>query len=348
MDYLLLQHPGHNRVYYNAAEKLALSELQLASERLSVPCTNICSVKIAEIRYLSLSLEHKITKADLEILSRLSFVFAIYERIEIKGENCLLPIQISDYEYINNKIGSILKYQGKTNELFTKMMINVALLSSDFGYADSISLLDPVAGKGTTLFEASVYGYNTYGIELEAKSVHETSIFFKKYLEKERVKHAAAKRQISGTSKKDAVLIDEFQYALTKEEFKSPERVKKLGLVCGNTKDVNLYFKNSQFHLLVGDLPYGIVHGNSASKRNTSITRNPSELLAQSLAQWHKVLKKGGVVVVAWNSFLASRAKLATIFSKSGFEVLDSEPYQNFEHMVDKSIKRDIVVAKKS
>ena len=348
MDYLLLQHPGHNRVYYNAAGKLALSELQLASGRLSVPCTNICSVEVAGVRYLSLSLEHKITKADLEILSRLSFVFAIYERIAIKGENWLMPVQVSEYEYINNKIGSILKYQGKTNELFTKMMINVALLSSDFGYTDSISLLDPVAGKGTTLFEASVYGYSTYGIELEAKSVHDTVIFFKKYLEKERIKHTAIKRQISGTSKKDAVFMDEFQYALTKEEFKSPETSKKMGLVCGNTANTDQYFKKEQFHLLIGDLPYGIVHGNTAGRKSASITRNPSELLAECLPQWYKVLKKGGVAVVAWNSFLASRTKLATLFSKYGFEVLETEPYQNFEHMVDKSIKRDIVVVKKN
>lgn len=348
MDYLLLQHPGHNRVYYNAARKLALSELQLASERLSVPCTNICAVEVAGIRYLSLSLENEITSGDLEVLSRLSFVFAIYERIEIKGENCLMPIQVSEYEYVNNKIGSILKYQGKTNELFTKMMINVALLSSNFNYTDAISLLDPVAGKGTTLFEASVYGYSAYGIELEAKSIHDTVIFFKKYLEKERIKHAAVKRQISGAGKKDAVLMNEFQYALTKEEFKSLETSKKMGFVCGNTANVDQYFKKEQFHLLVGDLPYGIVHGNTAGKRNTSITRNPSELLADCLPQWYKILKKGGVAVVAWNSFLASRTKLATLFSKYGFEVLDSEPYKNFEHMVDKSIKRDILVTKKN
>lgn len=43
------------------------------------------------------------------------------------------------------------------------MMINVALLSSDFNYNDRIQLLDPIAGKGTTLFEGAVYGFDTYG-----------------------------------------------------------------------------------------------------------------------------------------------------------------------------------------
>jgi len=347
MEYLLLQHPGHNRVYYNEARKLALAELQLASERLSVSCSDIKIIEIAGVRYLSLTTNKEISQKDLAVLSRLSFLFALFKKSGGEDQISLIPLQKDELQFIDNKISSILKYQGKTNELFTRMMVNVALLSSNFDYEDNISLLDPVAGKGTTLFEASVYGFNAYGIELEAKSVHETTIFFKKYLERERIKHTADKRQVAGTSKKDAVLMSEFSYAFSKEQFKSYENQKKLGLVCGNTKDADLYFKKNQFHLLVGDLPYGIVHGNTTNKRSASITRNPSELLSESLQQWYKVLKKGGIVIVAWNSFLASRAKMAALFSKSGFEVLDSEPFQNFEHMVDKSIKRDVVVAKK-
>ena len=228
------------------------------------------------------------------------------------------------------------------------MMINVALLSSDFDYSENIKILDPVAGKGTTLFEAAVSNFDVYGIEIEPKAVHEVTVFFKKYLEMERLKHSSTKRQVFGTNKSNAVFIQEFEYARSKEEFKSQDLIKKLGIVNGNSKEADKYFKNEDFHLIVGDLPYGIVHGNTGAKKTETITRNPSELLSDCIPAWYKVLKKGGVIVMAWNSFLVSRQKLADIFHENGFEVLNQVSYNEFEHMVDKSIKRDILVAKKN
>lgn len=348
MIYTILQHPGHNRVYYNSADKLALAELKLASKRLSTKCNDIKVVDIENIRYLSIKTENDLSENDLQVLSRLSFVFAIFNAEELNGKTCLIPIRKADYEYLDSKISSLLKYQGKTNELFTRMMINVALLSSDFNYSENIKMLDPVAGKGTTLFEGTVNGFDVYGIEIEQKSVHEATVFFKKYLETERLKHNLTQRQIYGTNKSNAVNIQEFEYAYTKQEFKSQESVKKLGIVCGNSQDTFKYFKKEIFHLLIGDLPYGIFHGNKNDKRTTSVSRNPSELLSDCLPEWYKVLKKGGTVVVAWNSYVASRQKLTDIFSANGFDVLSQAPYNEFEHMVDKSIRRDIVVAKKT
>lgn len=346
MNYLILQNPGHNRVYYNAADKLALSELRLACEKLSAKCEEVEIKNIEGIRYLSIVTKGELNSNDLDILSRLSFVFAIFMLEEVNSKTYLTPIKRTEYEYIDSKISSLLKYAGKTNELFTKMMVNVALLSSDFNYSDNITLLDPIAGKGTTLYESSIYGFNAYGIELEPKSVHESNIFFKKYIENEHLKHNSNTRQIYGKGKKDVIHLHEFEYALSKEDFKD-KKTKKLGFINGNTLDAHKYFKKESFHLIVGDLPYGIAHGNKGKNKTTSITRNPSELLETSLPEWKKVLYKGGVIVMAWNSFLVSRQKLSELFSANEFEVLSQNPYDGFEHMVDKSIKRDIVVAKK-
>ncbi len=345
--YLILQHPGHNRVYYNLSGELALSELKIASQRLNVICDAIEIVEIQNVRYLSLTTEGEITEYDLQLLSRLSFVFAIF-KVEKYGEDkCFIPISKDNYEYVDPKISSLLKYQGKTNELFTKMMINVALLSSSFNFNEKIHLLDPVAGRGTTLFEGIVYGFDVTGIEIDSKSTHATSLFFKKYLEAERFKHVANTRQVYGKSKSEAIYVQEFEYALDKDKFKSAELRKNLSIVTGSSQDTSKYFKKDSFHVIVGDLPYGISHGNSIDKKAASVTRNPSELLNQCLPQWHQVLKKGGVVVVAWNSFVVSKQKLAEIFLANGFDIFTEYPYNNFEHLVDKSIKRDIIVAKK-
>ena len=77
--YLILQHPGHNRVYYNLSGPLALAELKVASTRLNVTSSAIEIIDIEGIRYLSLTTEDELTTLDLELLSRLSFVFALFD-----------------------------------------------------------------------------------------------------------------------------------------------------------------------------------------------------------------------------------------------------------------------------
>jgi len=345
--YLILQNPGHNRVYYNLAGPLALSELTIACNRLSTKCSDIKAIDLAGVRYLSISCQEELSHEDIAILSRLSFVFAIYKLMGEEPNNGLLPTQTVAYEYVDSKISSLQKYAGKTNELFTKMMINVALLSSDFSHTDNIQLLDPVAGRGTTLYEASVYGFDAFGVEIEAKSVHDNQIFFKQYLQKERYKYTLDKHMVFGKNKSEAVYIHEFEYARNKEEFKDDEQRKTLGIVNGNAQDSSKYFKKNNFNLIVGDLPYGIAHGNSAAHKTATGTRNPSELISACLPEWKTVLKPGGTIVLAWNAFVTAKHRLAAIFEESGFEVLNTEAYNGFEHMVDKSIKRDIIVAKK-
>jgi len=345
--YLILQHPGHNRVYYNLSGTLALAELQIASTRLSGPSSNIEIVDIKGIRYLSLTTKSEVSEQDLELLSRLSFVFALFKLEKTGDTPHLVPIFKKEYEYIDSKISSLLKYAGKTNELFTKMMINVALLSSNFSFKDNIQLLDPVAGKGTTLYEGAIYGFDVTGIEIDPKSAQAIKIYFKKYIETERYKYSLETKQVFGKNKSNAIYGDMFKYALSKEAFKTESGQKKLQIITGTSLNASSYVKNNHYHLIVGDLPYGVAHGNSLNKKSNSITRNPSELLDQSLPEWFKVLKKGGVVVIAWNAFVISRNKLTEIFIKNGFDVITESPYNEFEHLVDRSIKRDIIVARK-
>jgi hypothetical protein len=345
--YLILQHPGHNRVYYTAAGLLALAELKIASNSLSIRCNNIQMLDIQGVRYLSFTADESVADSDLELLSRLSFVFALYELTSQEEVDLLKPILKVNYEYVDSKISSLLKYSGKTNELFTKMMINVALLSSEFRFSETIELLDPIVGKGTTLFEGAVYGFNVSGVEIEPKSTHAVQIFFKKYLETERYKYSFNRQQVHGKNKLEGTFGDMFQYASNKEDFKTEVTRKTLNVVTGSTLNTSKYFKHNHFNIIVGDLPYGIAHGNSLAKKSDSITRNPSELLNECLPDWLKVLKTGGVIVMAWNAFVVNRNKLSKVFLEHGFQVLSDAPYNEFEHLVDRSIKRDIIVAKK-
>lgn len=227
-------------------------------------------------------------------------------------------------------------------------MLHVAALSSDYSPMDKLKVLDPVAGKGTTLYEAAVYGYDAFGIEKDPKAVHEAAVYFKKYLETERLKHRATKRQIAGKNKSEAVYIHAFSYAQSKAAFLSDESTQQLGMVTGRAQAACDYFKKEAFHLIVGDLPYGIYHGASSHEKPASKTRNPAGFLTEALPQWFETLKPGGVVAVAWNTFVVPRHQMAAIFKAHDFTVCNAAPYDCFEHRVDQSIKRDILVARKN
>ena len=127
MEYLLLQHPGHNRVYYNEAGKLALAELQLASERLSVSCSDIKIIEIAGVRYLSLTTDKEISKKDLAVLSRLSFLFALFQKSGGDDEVFLIPMQKDELQFIDSKISSILKYRPKLGILAMRLWVFVSV-----------------------------------------------------------------------------------------------------------------------------------------------------------------------------------------------------------------------------
>jgi len=289
---------------------MCLAELQLACPKLESECHNSGLLGIAGVNYLKFDLLNSLTESDLGIISRLSFVFAIFELIEVDGHKHFTPIERYNYEHLDSKIGSLLKYPGKTNELFTKMMINVALLASDFSYSDRIKLLDPIAGKGTTLFEAAVYGFNSFGIEIGDKSVHEASVYFKKYLEREKYKHQTEKLKFPGKKNSASQYKQVFEFASSKDEFKVEANRQSLTMVAGDTQEASRYYKKNSFHLIVGDLPYGVAHGNVGNTKQSSITRNPYELLEACLPEWHKILKLGGALVLAWNKFVLPRHKI--------------------------------------
>ncbi len=344
MNYLILQNPGHNRVYYEQSEKLALAELGIASRLLETPCLSIESEVLAGVRYLKLETEKELSYRDFSIISNLSFVFALYRR---EGD-FLYPLQREISEYLPEKLSSIQRYHGKTNELFTRMMISVAWLSSDFYAKENIKFLDPVSGRGTGLFEAAMRGMNAYGIEKDNKSVNEGAAFFKTFLKKEHFKYNYQLRPVAGKSKKEAIMMHDFCYAKNKEDFADKTKQKCLGMVSGDTLNASSYFKENYFHLIAGDLPYGIVHANKDRNQKSKNTRNPIELMEQCLPEWHKVLKSGACVAVAWNSFLLPYKRMLDLFTEAGFVGLTDEPYLQFEHRVDQSIKRNVLVARKN
>ncbi|HET8915685.1 MAG TPA: site-specific DNA-methyltransferase, partial [Propionibacteriaceae bacterium] len=70
-------------------------------------------------------------------------------------------------------------------------------------------------------------------------------------------------------------------------------------------------------------------------------------LISEALPVWAGQLKTGGAVGLSWNAIGLRRAQLLEFLAGAGLEPLDFGPYREFEHRVDASIRRDIVVAVK-
>jgi hypothetical protein len=345
-NYALLFNPGHNRVYFKESQKLSMGELRLALPRLSQTCGEVRTECIADIPYLVFSAEQRLQKEDLGIISQLSFVYAVFEIRESAGEKLLAPITRTNAQFMDDSLSSILKYTGKTNEIFTRMMLNIALYASDFSGKDDIRLLDPIAGKGTTLFEGLISGFDAFGIEIGDKVVNEAVHYLKKFLETEKFKHTAKTEKVSGPNKSFTATRYSFDISKSKADQKE-NRQKHFELIAGNSMFADKYFKKNTFHLIVGDLPYGVQHGNVTNEKQSSLTRSPKELLAACLPAWKTVLLPGGTIVLAWNRFVLSRDDMVKLLQKAGFTVFNDDVFLEFDHRVDQAINRDIVIAKK-
>ena len=262
-----------------------------------------------------------------------------------KMENgCFIPIERISADYVDESIGMILKYTGKTNEIFTRMMINVAF--SSIKHTGNVRLLDPLAGKGTTLYEGLIKGYDVYGIEIGDKITTEAYHFLKKFLETAKYKFDLNTLRQSGDGKTNTATRHTFLIAHNKEEFKNGQ-IKTVEMISGNSQFADKFYKKNFFDIIVGDLPYGVQHGSVTNEKQTSLTRNPTELLDVCLPAWIKILRPGGAIVLAWNSNMISRREMVKIIVNKGLKVMDDGAYSQFEHRVDQAIVRDIIVAKK-
>ncbi|MCL2099108.1 MAG: hypothetical protein FWH24_01555 [Oscillospiraceae bacterium] len=330
--YAVLQNPGHNRVYFGSSGSLAKNELcALFPEKLD----NIAEESFGGVGYITFK-SGGLSEHDLILLSRLSFVYAIFE---VTGGK-FIPIQKNHSYFFSDDLNTVLKYSGKTNELFTRMMINLAVCASGFrdDFLEPLNLLDPVCGKGTAVFDGLICGYNSYGIEISEKLTAESARFFKKYLELGKYKHSYKKEKISGSGFKSQRHF--FETAKNKSDQKT-DKTLSCEFVCGDSANANKYYKKNFFNIIAGDLPYGIQHDNSAFGNKM---RSPAELLGSCLPAWLEVLKPGGVIILAWNTFLLKRDRLEDIFAERQLEIINSG---DFSHRVDQAIMRDVIIGKK-
>ena len=334
MKYIILLWPHANARYRNEAHKLARAELSVILHRVA-PGARIGEADLAGMPAIALECDSPLSEDCIAALRGHSLLYGLFAGGE---DGALRPLAGRERPYLGEDLPGILKYKGKTNELFTQMLVNIALYSSDFWRpGGEIRLLDPMCGKGTTLFVGANRGWACTGSDVNRAELREAEQFFKRYLEYHRFKHGVVRDALTLPGGRSAPGV-RFTFSDAAENFKQG-RTASLRLVNLDAADVRSAFGARAFHLIACDLPYGVQH----AARGASIER----LMAGALPAWRESLVQGGAVAVSFNAQTLKPGDVRAWMARAGLEPLDDGPYQQFSHWVEQAVTRDIAVARK-
>lgn len=335
-SHALLILPAFNRVYGESSIRLTRSELAVfASRGLSADIADIGESVIGGVPYVTFTTSDELSPEDIALLSNLSSVYALFRT---EGD-LLRPLTVQPLDRLSSDLITIQKYAGKTNEHFTKLLLNVTVLASGSRLDERVAVFDPLCGRGTTLNQALMYGYDAAGIEIDGKDLDAYAGFLKTWLKNKRLKHTAEVVPV----RRERALVGRrlnVTFAATKEQYKAGD-VQQVAVVSSDTLRAREFFKPRTFDVIVTDAPYGVQHG---SKGGQGLSRSPLELIDQALPGWAELLRPGGAIGISWNTYGGSRTDLGEILEKHGLQVVT---YPEFEHWVDQAIVRDIMVATK-
>ncbi|MCO8271019.1 SAM-dependent methyltransferase [Actinoplanes sp. TRM 88003] len=358
--YALLLAPSANRVYADQAARLASAELAAFLDYLapagrdddlapagsddadgpSSPSAGISEISVINLGGVEyLAFDGSLSERDIAYVSNLSSAYALFERVE--GE-LLRPLALSPLARYDSDLITIPKYAGKTNEQFTKLVLNLTILASGSAgrmLDGGLTVLDPLAGRGTTLNQALMYGYDAVGVEIDGKDVEAYKLFLQTWLKRKRLKHSAELVPVRRQGKRAARRL-EVTMAASKDDHKAGA-VQKLVMLQADTTQLDGLLRGGVADVLVADLPYGVAHGSYDDEGG--ISRRPLDLLERAVPQWLPLLRKGGALGLSWNTKVARRELAEDILLANGLEIV---PHQPLEHRVDQGIERDVVVAR--
>lgn len=371
MRYLLLLAPASNRVYAGSATTLAAAELEICGALPAVTPT-----RRAGVDYLAFDAE----PGDqlLEVVAGQSARLALFEEVG----DLLRPVELPDVDLLDDDFVTIPKYPGKTNEQFTRLLLNITRAAAELPAQREVTVLDPMCGRGTTLTVAWTQGLNAAGVEVDGKAFEAMGAFWRTWLRRKRLKHSAETSPVRRDGKSLGRRFDARVTLPGRESGHRPGTPTELTarVFTGDTRDSAALFGKRKFELIVVDAPYGVVHGShsdvnglrshgdtkgahggkgSRGERRSAPggkgrsapagdrDRSPAELLRAAVPVWAGQLAAGGALGISWNTFGLAREDLAALLAGAGLEVLDGGPWLRFGHRVDSSIYRDVMVARR-
>jgi hypothetical protein len=291
--------------------------------------------RLAGQDYLLLELDGDLAADELDLLARLGAVASAHEFFEAVGPvpgPLLRPLEPEWGPFLPLELVEARRYRGKTSELFSAFLLNLALFAGTFAErsGERLRVLDPLAGGGTGLFSALVRGYDAVGIEREREDVESTDTYVRQFLREIGIPFKRVDERVRGAGRR-------FVFSIGRAD-----ATRTLGLILGDTFQAPHLLAGlpggARFHAITADLPYGIQHRGQVA-----------DLLERALPLWAATLLPGGALALAWEaSHLIREEATAIVEQHGGLQVLDAPPYDALEHPVDRQIKRrDVLVVRK-
>ena len=332
MKYAFLLYPHQNVRYRQSMRLLAEQELLMTLRALG----HECDVKLDDMggaAFLRFEAEN-LTERDIRMLSTLASVYMMFEY----RDGGLVPMESLHPQYVGEDLPALLKYKGKTNEMFTDTMLTMALVSSGFigAHDTDLTVCDPMAGRGTTLMLALRRGYHGVGIEIGKADVKEACDYMTRYLEFHKIKHKKSESSLTVKGKLGG-RETKFVFSDSAEHFKDGD-TRTLRMICGDTRDTAALLKSESVHLMITDAPYGVQKGTAGKQDSIGGT------LGAAMEGWYAALKRGGVLAISFNTYVTKREQIEKLCEKAGFEIVKTN---DVEHWVEQAIRRDVVLAKK-
>lgn len=337
MQFALLVKSHANVRYAQSMQKLATLECECMLYALQANA-NVRVESLANIPFLILETDG-MDERSWSYLSRHSAV----AMAALRDGEWLKPLALQSDWYLEPELAQVLKYKGKTNADFTMMMLNCARSASAFALDPSpLTVLDPLCGRGTSLFCALQCGDHAIGVETDESAVHDADVYLEHFLQFHRYKHRH-EEQSRTLRAGGAVREKRFTLAQNAEAYKQGD-TRTVRILRGNTVQTDEMLGRACCHLIVADLPYGVQHAPKDAKELGTF----HGLLDGALPAYYRALKPGGAIAIAFNTYTLPRADVIGALRKAGFVPLEQPPFDDFSHWVEQAVNRDMVVAQKT
>jgi SAM-dependent methyltransferase len=347
-EYVLLLAPSANRVYADQAPRLAQAELTAFGDRvLDAGLHGVAPLRLGGVPYVGVRTVGPFSDRDVAHLSNVSSGYALFART---GE-LLRPVTLTPMACFDDDLITIPKYAGKTNEQFTRLLLNLTVLASSRAHELAgvsvgrrrLTVLDPLCGRGTTLNQALMYGYDAIGVETDGRHVDAYAAFLRTWLRRKRLKHTVEMTQVRRERKRIARRLA-VTLAPTREAYRDGD-TQQVTVFHGDTLKARELLKAGCCDVIVADAPYGVAHG-SRTPEWSGPSRSPRDLLAAALDGWVALLRRGGALGLSFNALVTPREEVEALLAGAGLSVVTSPGYVGLAHRVDQGITRDVVVAR--
>jgi hypothetical protein len=328
--------PGANRVFAGCAPRLGAAELTLTADF----ARDVEPTRVAGVDYVGFATDSPLDAAGVNAVARQSGALALFVR---RGD-LLAPVELPDPFTLGDNLVTIMKYPGKTNEQFTQLLVNLTLARVAPRQASDkqirLAVLDPLAGRGTTLLTAWRLGCDGFGVEADERAVEALAAFLTTYLRRGRLHHTAGTTPVRREGRTLGRRFD-----ATFDVDRPAVAPLRLTVFTGDTRDSAKLYGKRRFDAVVADAPYGVVHG--ARRTDSGRDRSPAQLLREALPVWASQLRPGGAMGLSWNTYGFARDDLLTLMRYAGLEPMTGGAWDDLAHRVDSSIVRDVAVAVK-